>query len=113
MLKLSYPSWDEILASDQGLFGAFRVGQTKHLKVKQVFLRFICIPSTPLGFPAKSFVFPKGGGVENKRGSSWQTVAIGEKGCPGLFFKDTWNYEGTLGLQLSGVGLLLGILVRL
>lgn len=92
-----YPSWDRILAADQGFLGTFRVGQTKHFKVKTSVFRIMCTLSTPLGFLAKSLFFQKGLGIENKDSSSWRTVAMGEKGVSGAvlqghleFLRDTW-----------------------
>lgn len=76
-----------ILAADQGFLGTFRVGQTKHFKVKQVFLG-LCAPfQLPWVFLLnRCFSKREGVGVENKGSSSWQTVAIGEKGVSGAVF---------------------------
>lgn len=62
------------------------MGQTKHFKVKTSVFRVMCTLSTPLGFLAKSLFFQMGVGVENKGSSSWQTVAMGEKGVSWAVF---------------------------
>lgn len=82
-----YPFWDRILAADQGFLGTFRVGQTKHFKVKQVFLG-LCAPFQLPWVFLLNLCFSKreGVGVENKGSSSWQTVAMGEKGVSGAVF---------------------------
>lgn len=103
---LHYPSWDGVLAAAQGLSGGIQGGSHYAFQSETSVFRTVCIPSTPLDFPAKS-LFSKsgGGGVGNKGSSSWQAVPMGEERCAqGCCFKDTWNHSGALGLQLSGGG---------
>lgn len=92
-----YPSWDRILAADQGFLGTFRVGQTKHFKVKTSVFRIMCTLSTPLGFLAKSLFFQKGVGVRTKAVAAGRKWLWERKVCPGLFLqghleflRDTW-----------------------
>lgn len=81
------------------------MGQTIHFKVEEVFSGQCVSPLTLLGFPAKSLLFQKGMGIQNKGSSSWQTGAGGEKGVSRADFSGTLGtVEGLLVYSFLRVG---------
>lgn len=85
MLKRSYPSWDSPGCRPRAFWGN-EDGPHYTFQSKTSVFRTMCIPSTALGFPAKS-LFQKGLGVEKKAAAAGGQWLWERKVCTGLVFQ--------------------------